>query len=103
MLFSVGYNFSLGEGNRKLIFRICAVHGAVFALICCIIQGVLFLIPAVDAATRWAVLIYCTLPTSYLTPSLGRTSDDAALTSGVCSVSTVACLAVFCGIAAIVA
>ena len=103
MLFSVGYNFSLGDGNRSLIFRICALHLAVIAVICGVLQAVLFLVPAVDVNTRWAILLYCALPTSFLTPSLGRNAEDAALASGVCSVLTVLCLAVFCVMAVIVA
>ena len=103
MLFSVGYNFSLGDGNRSTIFRVCAIHLAVIAVICAIVQGALFLVPNVDSATRWAVALYCALPTSFLTPSLGRNSEDAALASGVCSVLTVLCLAVFCVMAVIVA
>lgn len=101
MLFSVGYNFTLGSSTT--IFRICTIHIAVFAVICCIIQGVLFLVPSVDMTTRWAVLLYCTLPASYLTPGLGRTADDAELSSGVCSILTVFCLAVFCIAAVIIA
>lgn len=103
MLFSVGYNFSLGAGSRRLILRICATHLAVFSAICALIQGVLFLLPAVDPATRWAVLFYCMLPPSYLTPGLGRTADDAALASGVCSILTASCLAIFCLAAVMVA
>lgn len=103
MLFSVGYNFSLGDGSRGLIFRACALHLAVIGLICVLIQGALFLVPSVDSATRWAVALYCALPTSFLAPSLGRNADDAALASGVCSVLTVLCLAVFCVMTVMVA
>lgn len=101
MLFSVGYNFSLG-GNQKLIVKICGYHLAVFSLICAVIQGALCLVPSVDPATRWAILLYCMLPSSYLTPSLGRTEEESALASGVCSMLTMVCLAFFCLAAAMV-
>ena len=101
MIFSVGYNFSLEKGSRGAIFRIAGIHFAVFALFCGIIQAALFLVPRVDALARWAVLLYCTLPASYLAPGLGRSEDDAAMASGVCSVLTVVSLAVFCLMAAV--
>ena len=44
-----------------------------------------------------------TLPASYLAPSLGRTEEDYTMASGVCSVSTVVSLFIFCIIAAFVA
>ena len=103
MIFSVGFNFSLAKGNRGAIFKISAIHFAMYAVFCGIIQGALCLIPNVDAMTRWAILLYCALPPSYLSPSLGRSEEDYAVTSGVCSVLTVACLAVFCVMAAVVA
>lgn len=103
MIFSVGFNFSLAKGNRGAIFKISAIHFAMYAVFCGIIQGALCLIPNVDAMTRWAILLYCALPASYLSPSLGRSEEDYAVTSGVCSVLTVACLAVFCVMAAVVA
>ena len=101
MLFSVGYNFSLSKGNRKTIFRIAAIHFGMFALYCVLIQSVLFLVPNVDNLTRWAVLLYCALPASYLAPSLGRSEEDYTVASGVCSILTVACLVVFCFIVAV--
>lgn len=93
----------ISAGSRRLILRICATHLAVFSAICALIQGILFLLPAVDPATRWAVLFYCLLPPSYLTPGLGRTADDAALASGVCTILTVSCLAIFCLAAVMIA
>lgn len=96
MLFSVGYNFSIRPGNRATIFRLTAIHFVVFALFCAIIQGVLFLVPSVEAETRWAVLLFCTLPSSFLTPSLGRNEEEYTIASGVCSISTLISLAVFC-------
>lgn len=103
MIFSVGYNFSLDKASRKTIFRVSAIHFTMFALFCLLIQGALLLVPGVDALTRWAVLLYCALPTSFLSPGMGRTEEDATVASGVCSVLTVVCLLVFCCIAVAVA
>lgn len=101
MLFSVGYNFSMGKDSRGVIFHLCGIHFALMAAFGLVIQGLLFLLPGVEPATRWAVLMFSTLPSSYLAPSLGRSHQDAAVASGVCSVLTVVSLAVFCVIAAI--
>lgn len=103
MIFSVGYNFSLDPHRRKAIFKISGLHWAIFSLFCLVIQAALCLVPGVDALTRWAVLLYCFLPASYLTPGLGRSEEDAAVASGVCSLMTVATIGVFCIIAAILA
>lgn len=103
MLFSVGFNFSLAKGSRKTIFQVSALHFTLFALFGLIIQGVLFLIPNVDSLTRWAVLLYCLLPGSYLAPSLGRSEEDFVMASGVCSILTVVSLAIFCVMASVVA
>lgn len=100
MLFSVGYNFSLGTGARQAVFRVAAIHFVLFGVFCLVIQSALCLVPSTDALTRWAVLLYCFLPGSFIAPGLGRTGEDAALASGVCSVLTVATLAVFCVMAA---
>lgn len=100
MIFSVGYNFSLSENNRAAIFKISAVHFLVYAISGGLIQLALFLIPNVSSLTRWAVLMYTTLPPSYVAPSLGRTEEDFAVSSGVCSLLTIASLLVFCLIAA---
>lgn len=96
ILFCVGYNFSLDKGNRKRVFEICGLHLAVFAVFCLIIQAALFLVPSVDAATRWAVLLYCALPGSYLAAGLGRTKEESAIAASVCSLLTVTSLIVFC-------
>ncbi|MGN0977766.1 MAG: AEC family transporter [Faecousia sp.] len=103
MIFSVGYNFSLAKGSRGAVFRLSAFHFGVFAVFCLLIQGLLFLVPGVDALTRWAILLYCALPASYLAPGLGRSEEDYTIASGVCSVLTVTCLIVFCCIAAFTA
>ena len=102
MLFSVGYNFSMGKDSRGEIFRIAAIHFAMFAVFCGIMQGVL-LLGEVDAETRWAVLLYCMLPCSYLSPSLGRSEEEYTISSGVCSILTVISLVIFCVMAAVVA
>ena len=102
MIFAVGYNFSLEKGSRSVIFKISAGHFLFFALWGLLIQGILLLIPNVDAQTRWALVLYCTLPASYLAPTLGRTQEDYTMASGVCSLLTIPALLVFCVIAAFV-
>ncbi len=103
MIFSVGYNFSLDPDNRRDIFRISLIHLAMMAVFGVLTQLALCLVPGVDAMTRWALLLYCALPASYLASSLGRTKKDATVASGVCSLLTAVSLAVFCVIAAAVA
>jgi predicted permease len=102
MIFAVGYNFSLEKGNRGVIFRLSAGHFAYFALWGLVSQGILCLIPGVDPLTRWAILLYTTLPASYLAPTLGRNQEDFTVASGVCSLLTVPALVVFCIIAVFV-
>lgn len=102
MIFCVGYNFSMAKGNRRVIFRISALHLGWTVAMGLVIQLLLLLIPNVDSLTRWAVLMYSTLPASYLAPSLGRSEDDFSVVSGVCSILTLVSLAVFCVIAVIV-
>lgn len=101
ILFSVGYNFSVSGENRAAIFRISAFHFALQAVFCLLIQAGLLLVPGVEPGIRWAVLLYCTLPASFLAPSLGKTEDDAAVAAGVCSVLTVVCMVIFSVIAAV--
>lgn len=103
MIFSVGYNFSLAKGNRSAIFRISAIHFVMFAVFGVLIQLALSLLPNIDPLTRWATLLYCTLPASYLAPTLGRTEEDKTVASGVCSILTVVSLAIFCVMAVVVA
>ena len=100
MLFSIGYNFSLSGDNRKEVLKIAGIGFAFSAVACLVMQGVLFLVPNVDAMTRWVVLLYCTLPASYLAPSLSRNEQESVVTSGVCSLLTVVTLISFCVIAA---
>lgn len=103
MLFSVGYNFSLGKDSRGTIFRISAVHFVMLAVMGAAAQLVLCLIPQVDAITRWVLALYCILPGSYLTPGLGRCEKDYTMASGVCSVLTVTALLCFCVMTTILA
>ena len=98
----MGYNFSLDKAYRKPIFQICAIHSGMMLLICVIIQAALFLIPDTAPQTRWAVLMYCTLPGSFIAPSLGRTKEESTVASGVCSVLTLVSLVFFCAIAIVV-
>ena len=102
MIFAVGYNFSMDRESREVIFRLSVGHFLYFALWGAVIQGILFLIPGVDAMTRWAMLLYTALPASYLAPTLGRSKEDYTVASGVCSVLTIPALLVFCIIAAFV-
>ena len=103
ILFCVGYNFSLEKGNRKRVLEICGLHLGIFAVFCAVMQAALFLVPSVDAGTRWAVLLYCALPGSYLAAGLGRTKEESAVAAGVCSLLTVTCLLMFCVITVLVA
>lgn len=103
ILFCVGYNFSLGKENRRHVFEICGLHFMIFVVFCVIIQAILYFIPSVDAETRWAILLYCALPGSYLTAGLGRTKVESTVAASVCSILTVVCLLIFCVIASIVA
>jgi len=100
MLFSIGFNFSLRLENRKEILKIAGIGFAFSAAACLVMQGVLFLVPNVDAMTRWVVLLYCTLPASYLAPSLSRNEKESVVTSGVCSLLMVVTLISLCMIAA---
>ncbi|MBP3657200.1 MAG: AEC family transporter [Clostridia bacterium] len=103
MLFSVGFSLSLSEGNRSVIARLCVIHFGIMALAGLLMQGILFLLPQVDAATRWALLMYTTLPGSYIATTLGRTQEETEIASGVCSLLTIVSLGVFCVIAICVA
>lgn len=102
ILFAVGYNFSLGSGNRSHIFRISAIHFVYFAVFGLLIQLILFLIPGVDVNTRWAILIFTTLPASFLSLGLGKSEEEYEMAAGVCSLLTAVSLAIFCLIAVIV-
>lgn len=103
MLFCVGYYFSLNRESFGPVMKVSAVHFGYYALVGILLQIVLKLLPGVDSLTRWAMLFYCLLPTSYLAPGLGRNEQDYTTASGVCSVLTLVCLAAFACLAAIVA
>lgn len=103
MLFSVGYNFSLDKRSRRDIFRIAGIILGWFGLAVLLSQWVLSRIPGVDDITRWVMLLYFLLPTSYLSPGLSRTQRDATLSAGLCSLLTLVTLALFCVISAFVA
>lgn len=103
MIFSVGYNFSLAKGSRAAILKVSGLHFGLFAIFGILMQLGLCLLPNVDAMTRWALLLYCVLPASYLAPGLGRSEEDFTMASGVCSVMTIVSLLIFCGMAAVTA
>ena len=103
MVFSVGYNFSLEKKSRQKVLQAASMRFVVFAVIGILMQLVLFLIPGVDTLTRVAMLMYYTLPASYMCPGLGRKQEDYTVASGVCSILTVVSLMVFCGLAIVFA
>ena len=103
MIFSVGYSLSLSAENRGEILKLCLLRLIIFAVIGGVLQLLLFLIPDISPLTRWAMLLYCFLPASYIAPSLGKTEQDRTVASGVSSLLTVVTLAVFCIMAALTA
>ena len=103
MLFSVGFSLSLSEGNRSDIFRLCIIHFVLLAAAGLVMQGILFLLPQVEPETRWAILMFTTLPGSYISTTLGRTQEETEVASGVCSLLTIVSLVIFCVIAVCVA
>ena len=102
MIFCVGYNFTLDKENRGEILKISGIHFVLFFLLGLIVQAGLFLIPNVEPETRWAVLMYSTLPACYLAPGLGRNEKEYIIASGICSVLTIVSLVIFCILAAII-
>lgn len=103
MIFSVGYNFSLNRENRGPVMKIAALRFCICFCSGLLIQLLLCLLPGVDVLTRITMLMYCTLPTSYLAPGMGKNQEDYTVASGVCSVLTAVSLLIFCIIAALVA
>ena len=103
MIFSVGYNLSLSAENRGEILKLCLLRLTIFSAIAGVLQLLLCLIPNITALTRWAMLLYCLLPASYIAPSLGKTEQERTIASGVSSLLTVVTLAVFCAVAALTA
>jgi len=103
MIFCVGYNLSFSGSNRSDIFKLSLIHVFTFAVIAGLLQLLLFLLPDITALTRWAILLYCFLPTSYFAPILGKTGQEKTVASGVCSLTTAVTLVAFCIIAALTA
>lgn len=103
MIFSVGYNFSMEQESRRKVLQAASLRFVVFAGIGILIQLILCLIPGVDILTRVALLMYYTLPASYMAPGLGRSQEDYTVASGVCSILTAVSLLVFCGLAVVFA
>lgn len=103
ILFSVGYNFALNKDNLEQIIKISAIHFILFVIFGLIMQGAMLLLPSVDTETKWAILIYSTLPPSFLSPGLGKKEEEYTVASGVCSLLTVVSLMIFCVVAILVA
>lgn len=103
MIFSVGYNFSLAGESRNLVLKFSALHLALWGVFCGLMQLGLCLVPGVDPMTRWAVVLFCASPASFLAPGVGRNEKEFTVASGMCSVLTVVTLVIFCVMAAIVA
>ena len=99
MLFCVGYNFSFTREDRVAIFKVCGAHMVLHLFFAGAAQLLLCLLPSVDPATRWVMLLYFTLPGSYLTPALGKTENEQKIISSACSLLTLFCLLVFSFIA----
>ena len=95
MLFCVGYNFSFAKEDRSAIFKVSGAHIGLHLLFAGAAQLLLCLFPSVDLMTRWVVLLYFTLPGSYLSPALGKTDKDQVVISSVCSLLTLFTLVVF--------
>lgn len=102
ILFSVGYNFSLNRDNLKPVIKISTIHFLLFAAFGLILQGAMCFLTSVDVETRWAILIFSTLPASFLSPGLGKREEEYAVASGVCSLLTMSSLIIFCVIAVVV-
>lgn len=94
ILVTIGYTFSLRQCAQGGALRLCAIMWAVFAAQCLLIQGLLSLVPDTVAETRWAVLLFCALPPTFMAPSVSR-EEDRAVAAGVCSICTVMTMAVF--------
>ena len=95
MLFCVGFNFSFTKEDRAAIFKVCSGHIALHLAFAGAAQLLLCLFPSVDPMTRWVMLLYFTLPGSYLTPALGKTEKEQMVISSACSLLTLFCLVVF--------
>lgn len=103
MLFCVGFNFSFTKEDRGGIFKVCGAHLGLHLLFAGAAQLLLCLFPSVDPMTRWVMLLYFTLPGSYLTPALGKTEKEQVVISSACSLLTLFSLVVFTIIAVLTA
>ena len=103
MIFTVGYNLSLSGENRTEVIRLCLIRLLTFAVIGGVLQLLLLLIPGITPLTRWAMLLYCFLPASYIAHTLGRTEQEQTVAAGVSSLLTIVTLGVFCAIATLTA
>lgn len=99
ILFCIGYTFSLEEIRRGGVLKTCLVFWGMFAAMCVVLELALFLVPGTTMETRWAVVLFTMLPPTFMMPTLGRTREETAYGSGVCSLCTVGTLVVFCVIA----
>ena len=95
MLFCVGFNFSFTREDRAAIFKVSGAHLGLHLLFAGAAQLLLGLMPNVEPMTRWVMLLYFTLPGSYLTPALGKTEKEQMVISSACSLLTLFCLVVF--------
>ncbi len=95
MLFCVGFNFSL-KGNRKAIIKLSAIHFGFFCLFGVLMLLCLSMTGQVNPYAMWAAILYCTLPSSYLSPGFARSEEEASVSAAVCSILTVVSLGVFC-------
>ena len=95
MLFCVGYNFSFTREDRGAIFKVSGAHLALHLLFALAAQLLLCLFPSVDPMTRWVMLLYFTLPGSYLSPALGKNEKEQVVLSSACSLLTLFTILVF--------
>ena len=95
MLFCVGFNFSFTKADRAAIFKVSGAHLLLHLAFAGAAQLLLGLFPSVDPMTRWVMLLYFTLPGSYLSPALGKTEKEQMVISSACSLLTLFCLVVF--------
>ena len=95
MLFCVGFNFSFTREDRAAIFKVSGAHLGLHLLFAGAAQLLLGLMPNVEPMTRWVMLLYFTLPGSYLTPALGKSEKEQMVISSACSLLTLFCLVVF--------
>ena len=99
ILFCIGYTFSLEEIRRGGVLKTCLVFWGMFAVMCVVLELALLLVPGTPMETRWAVVLFTMLPPTFMMPTLGRTREETAYGSGVCSLCTLGTLVVFCVIA----